>query len=251
MPIGRLMTKRITKKFVAFPCESFDTKRVQIHRRAWQIASVAVLILLLSANSSRAQIERSRDSDAGWVLSAHESGVTIYSRTRAGSPIKEFKAVGEIGAPTRAVQSVLDDVDAYTRFMPYVIECRVISRDAVSIVSYQRISPPFCTDRDYTIRVSHETLRAPGGPAFRTSWQLANALGPAERNGVIRVKTNEGSWYLEPSGENSTRATYRIYTDSGGSLPGFLANKANQIGIGKLFEAIRKQVKDPKYNPVR
>jgi len=65
--------------------------------------------------------------------------------------------------------------------------------------------------------------------------------------GVLRVKRNEGSWLLEPAGATKTRATYFIYTDSGGKLPAFLANVASEIGIKKVFAAVRKQVKDPKY----
>jgi len=53
---------------------------------------------------------------------------------------------------------------------------------------------------------------------------------------------------LEPQGTTKTRATYSIYTDSGGALPAFIANKASEIGIRRIFAAVRKQVKDPKYN---
>jgi hypothetical protein len=38
-----------------------------------------------------------------------------------------------------------------------------------------------------------------------------------------------------------------IYTDSGGMIPSFIKNTGSQIGIRKLFAAIRKQVRDPKY----
>jgi hypothetical protein len=48
-------------------------------------------------------------------------------------------------------------------------------------------------------------------------------------------------------GPNTTRATYILYTDSGGALPDFVKNTGSQIGIRKLFAAIRKQVGDPKY----
>jgi hypothetical protein len=64
---------------------------------------------------------------------------------------------------------------------------------------------------------------------------------------VLRVKICEGGWLLEPDGENKTRATYSIYTDSGGAIPAFIANKVSEIGIRKLFAAVRKQVQDPKY----
>ena len=42
-----------------------------------------------------------------------------------------------------------------------------------------------------------------------------------------------------------TRATYSIYTDSGMAVPAFIANHFSEIGIKKLFAAVRKQVKDP------
>jgi hypothetical protein len=62
------------------------------------------------------------------------------------------------------------------------------------------------------------------------------------------VKLCEGSWLIEPSGPNQTRATYSICTDSGGALPAFVANAASEIGIRKIFTAVRKQVKLAKYS---
>jgi hypothetical protein len=52
---------------------------------------------------------------------------------------------------------------------------------------------------------------------------------------------------LEPDGAIKTRATYFIYTDTGGFIPSFLANRISMTGITKLFAAVRTQVKDPKY----
>jgi hypothetical protein len=63
----------------------------------------------------------------------------------------------------------------------------------------------------------------------------------------VRVKLCEGKWLLEPDGATKTRATYFIYTDTGGFIPSFIANHVSLTGITKLFAAIRKQVKDPKY----
>jgi hypothetical protein len=38
-----------------------------------------------------------------------------------------------------------------------------------------------------------------------------------------------------------------IYTDSGGMIPKFIKETGSQIGIRKLFAAIRKRVTNPKY----
>jgi hypothetical protein len=183
-----------------------------------------------------------------WTVAKRSPEITVYERTRKGSALREFKAVGVMAAPPEVIKRVIDDVDEYPRFMPYVTEARVISRDGPNLVSYQRISPPFVSDRDYTLRVSCETRTGTDGACFCNNWKAANELGPAEKKGVSRVKVTEGSWLLEPEdGGRKTRATYHIYSDSGGALPASITNAASRTAIPKLFESIRKQAQLPKY----
>ena len=191
--------------------------------------------------------EESISTDDYWKLSAREKDVVIYSRLRPGSPLKEFKAVGPIDAPTSAVWAVIDDFQNYPRFMPYMTECRLIKRDGDSMVGYQRLSPKVCADRDYTLRVWKKSCPITNGVVFASHWAPANELGPPEKKGVVRVKLCEGKWLLEPDGATKTRATYSIYTDTGGFIPSFIANRISLTGITKLFAAVRGQVKDPKY----
>ncbi len=187
-------------------------------------------------------------AEDGWSVASHSSDVTVYERTRKGSPLREFKAVGVLAVPPEVIKRVIDDVDQYPTFMPYVTEARVISRDGANLVSYQRISPPLVSDRDYTVRVNCETRRSPAGTSFCNSWQAANQLGPAEKAGVSRVKITEGSWLLEPEADGrKTRATYHIFSDSGGSLPASITNAASRTAIPKLFDSIRKQAQLAKY----
>jgi hypothetical protein len=184
----------------------------------------------------------------GWTLSSESSGITLYSRLRPSSSLKEFQAVGEIDAPARAVHNVIDDIEAYPSFMPFTAECRLIKRDAGSIITYQRLSPKICSDRDYTLRIRETSWAGPNGLVYLNRWEPANELGPAEKKGVVRVKLCEGGWLLEPENATKTRATYTVYTDTGGAIPAFIANRAGQIAIGRLFAAVRKRVKDPKYS---
>ncbi|MEA3188028.1 MAG: hypothetical protein QOD99_1858 [Chthoniobacter sp.] len=204
------------------------------------------LWLGIFGNSGMASTE-----DQTWKFDSRSNGIEFYSRPRAGSSIREFKAVSTIDAAANAIQNVLDDRDAYPRFMPYVRECRVISHEGTVLIAYQHLAPPFVSERDYTVRLEKQILPATAGGAYRTRWVPANDAGPPERPGIVRVKINEGSWLIEPLNANASRATYCIYTDSGGTLPAFIANRANVIAIGKLFDAIRKQVKDPKYTSTR
>ena len=182
-----------------------------------------------------------------WKVAKQTNGVTIYSRPHPGSHLKEFKAVGEIDAASDTVHKVIDDVEAYSSFMPYTTEARVIERKQNSIVTYQRLSPKIVSDRDYTLRIEKKSWPAENGTAYLNRWTPANENGPAEKPGVFRVKTCEGSWQLEPAGANKTRATYFVFTDSGINVLPFLANTISETGISKLFAAVRKQAKDPKY----
>jgi polyketide cyclase/dehydrase/lipid transport protein len=180
-----------------------------------------------------------------WKFISDKDGVALYRRQRTVS--YESKAIGEIAASTDLVHAVLDDIESYASFMPYIAECRVLRREGDSVVAYQRISAPLTSNRDYTVRVRSTSKKVEGGTSYLNQWQTDNALGPPEKRGVVRVTLCEGSWLLEPIGPNTTRATYTIYTDSGGMIPAFIKNTGSQIGIRKLFAAIRKQIADPKY----
>ncbi|MEY2536961.1 MAG: hypothetical protein QOG67_701 [Verrucomicrobiota bacterium] len=182
-----------------------------------------------------------------WRLESESGGVALYSSVHPGSSLKKFKAVGLIEAPTRVVHNVLDDVEGYPKFMPFTAECRILKREADEFFAYQRISPKIVSDRDYTIRIRQKSWPRDGGTCYTSDWEPANECGPAERKGVLRVKLCEGGWLLEPDHTVKTRATYSIFTDNGGRLPAFLANAASGIGIRKIFAAVRRQVKDPKY----
>jgi len=131
--------------------------------------------------------------------------------------------------------------------MPYTTEVRLVKRDGDSIVAYQRLSPKICGDRDYTLRIHKKSWPMGGGLAYLNRWEPANEHGPAEKPGVFRVQICEGSWLLEPASAGKTRATYCIFTDGGLAVPAFVANGLGEMAIKKVFAAVRKQVKDPKY----
>ncbi len=224
---------------------------VRIHycSRMARGALPAILLFLIGMTSSSLAAEPvvpSENSD-GWKQGPDKGGVTISSRPHVGSSLREFKAVGAVDAPTRAVHGVLEDFENYPSFMPYITECRLVKKENDSIVTYQRLSPKIVTDRDYTLRVYRKSWSGESGLCYLSRWQSANESGPAEKPGVLRVKLCEGEWLLEPEGATKTRATYSIYTDSGGAIPAFIANKISEMGIRKVFAALRKQVQDPKY----
>ena len=214
----------------------------------------AVVVLFLFVSPVAAVEQPAEDKTRvteEWHLVSHSPELSLYRRARSGSALKEFKAIGTINAPTRVVHNVLNDVQGYPKFMPFVAECRVLKREGNSFYSYQRISPKIIGDRDYTLHIDERTWPEENGAVYSKKWKTANEFGPAARKGILRVKICDGSWLLEPETAETTRATYSVYTDTGGSLPSFLANIASEIGIQKVFTAVCRQVKDPKYRSNR
>ncbi|MFL6540630.1 MAG: START domain-containing protein [Chthoniobacterales bacterium] len=203
------------------------------------LAALAIALPLLA----RAAIA---EQSADWKDESDRDGVLIQSRARAGSALREFRAIGVIDAPTSRVFAVLNDAEAYPKSMPYVSEVRVLRREPDAIVFYQRLKLPLLQDRDFTLRTRFEESTSNHGTIYRMQWRPV-AEGPEAIRGVLRVMVCEGGWLLEPQENSKTRATYSIYTDSGGALPSFIANSGSRIAIRKLFDALRKQVKEPKY----
>ena len=178
-----------------------------------------------------------------WQEVSRDFNLAIYIRHRSDSPIEEVRGIGEFNASILVLKGVLADVGKYSEFMPYTAESRVLPQDTQ--LCYMVLKPPLVGSLDYTIRV-HEELRkdAGGHTSYHSSWELANSDGPPARPGVTRVTINEGSWLLEPIG-NQTRATYTLFTDGGG-IPPLLMNFANKRSVSSLFEALHARLHDGK-----
>ena len=176
-----------------------------------------------------------------WKEVSRNVNLAIYVRHRADSPIEEVRAVGEFNAPILVLKAILADVSKYSEFMPYTKESRLLPQDAQ--LCYMVLKPPLVGSLDYTIRVHEELLKGSDGRTiYHSSWELDNLDGPPPQPGVTRVTVNEGSWVLEPIG-NQTRATYTIFTDGGGIAP-LIMNFANKQSVSRLFDALHTRMHD-------
>ena len=229
---------------------------LNISVRSWRTPVVIHLACLLVARGEPAEKSASsedkievtrRNSSAGWTEESSAGDVVIHSRVREGAPWREFRGVATIEAPPAIVFAVIDDAESYASFMPYTAEVRVLKRGKDWLLAYQRLELPMVSDRDYTVRSRSTRSKGPDGVIYRVRWTAANEEGPAARPGVQRVNVCEGEWLLEPDRAGKTRATYIVFSDSGGAIPPFIANSGSRVAIRKVFEAIRKQANDPKY----
>jgi len=180
---------------------------------------------------------------AGWQEVRRDFNLAIFIRHRPDSAIEEVRGIGEFNAPISVLKGILADVGKYSEFMPYTKESRVLPQDAE--LCYMVLTPPLVGSLDYTIRVHEKLVKNPNGStSYHSRWELANTDGPPPRPGITRVTINEGSWLLEPIG-NQTRATYTLYTDGGGISP-LIMNFANKQSVSRLFDALHARMHDGK-----
>ncbi|QAT81925.1 hypothetical protein EJ065_0316 [Corallococcus coralloides] len=166
----------------------------------------------------------------------------IKVRPRPGTKAKDIWAEGELKASALRIQTVLEDQGSYRLFMPYVKESRVVRpTDDGGRLTYTRLDLPVVSSRDYICHVVTESKVAPDGTGvYQQRWKAEPDAFPARRD-VVRLRLNEGSWKVEPRGENTSWVVYKFTVDPGGSVPGFLASVGQNDAVVDTLRAVEKR----------
>ena len=195
------------------------------------LPTLSVLVLLSGAN------------EGAWKQVARDDGISVLARTPERGGAAEVKATTVMDAPAEAVWRVVRDYVNYPKVMPYTEESRVLATQegGKAMTVYCLINAPLVDKRDFIIRVLDESDWKGGQGFMKASWKETTEDAPAERDGVVRVTLNQGYWLLEPrEGGKKTLVTYHVLTDPGGSLPGWVADKANKSSVPDVLRAVRK-----------
>jgi hypothetical protein len=183
---------------------------------------------------------------ADWEKRAEEEGISVYGREVEGSRVREVKAEAVVDAPPAVCARVVSDCDRYTDIMPYTKESKIVSRENDKVFYfYTVIDAPLVSLRDYTLRMNDAGEKE---GVRKVTWAIANDKGPKEKDGVVRVTLNDGFWEFAPhEGGKKTRVVYYVHTDPGGSIPAWIANKANDSAVPNVLKSLRKAAKDARY----
>ncbi len=205
--------------------------------------SPALVFLLLSLVGSIPAPQADADSPYPWEQVHEAEGLSVFVRQVPGSSVREMRAERIIDAPAQRVWQVVNDLEGYTEFMPYVVEARRVGRDDACSFEYLRLDPPLAKARDYTLCVGQTVDPAAG--TFVRHWRTANQQGPAPRRDSVRLDLCNGSWTVTKLGSRSTHVAYWLHTDPGGALPAWVVNQANRRGLPDLMAALYRRVRDP------
>lgn len=159
-----------------------------------------------------------------WKLTKSSNGVDIYTRTKEGWGIKEFKAIVKIRASLAQVEAAIKDAENRSKWMHNTEDTKdikVVSSN--KIYTYSRLDAPWpVADRD---NVTLFTFNRPAAGVVRIDMQAVGNYIP-EKSGVVRIHRMEGFWEFKDMGDGYVQVTQQAVGDPGGSLPDWLANSA-------------------------
>lgn len=169
--------------------------------------------------------------------------ITVKARNKSGTAIREIWAEGDMKASAQDIQSAILDPEAYTKFMPYVKECRYVGKpeaDGTRYV-YTKLDLPMVSPRDYVVKVTTpQKVKEDGTGVFENRWESAWEKIPTRSN-VVRLKINEGSWLVTAKDGDTSHVVYKFTVDPGGMIPSFAANIGNKSGVTDTFKAVEKE----------
>lgn len=176
-----------------------------------------------------------------WSQASRNKELVIFTKDNEKAGVREIRAHAFVDAPPAAVFDAVGDFDNYAKYMPYVKESKILEEKGNVVWVYSLLAPPLVSQRDYVIEVKRTRGGDANGGVFKSEWVSTPDKQP-ERDGVVRVVLNTGSWTLEPvDGGTRTRVTYSLLTNPGGAIPRWIADRSNTVAIPDLFKAVKKR----------
>ncbi len=174
-----------------------------------------------------------------WKEERSDENLSIFSREVPGTDIREVKATALMPGTIKEAVDIIFDRKNHPGNMPYITKSVVISKDDRCDVSYNIISPPIASNRDYIVRSCADKASS---QETKLWWETATHKDYPETDDNVRVKVNKGYYIFRQIEPDKLLVDYYIYTDPGGSLPIFVKNIANRTGVSDVLESLEKTI---------
>jgi ribosome-associated toxin RatA of RatAB toxin-antitoxin module len=174
---------------------------------------------------------------AEWEKLSDEGGLLIERRTVPGSSLSEIRATAQISLSPAVVAGTLWNHREYPKFVPHLKRLLILSDTGDERLTYEQVSMPLVSDRDYTVRVKRRA--DPAAQRYEISFETDNEAGPPPDRFHVRVARIKGKWTVEPAprGQGSL-VRYQVQAEGGGNIPDWLANRAQRTAAADLVRAM-------------
>ncbi len=197
-------------------------------------AAASIVLMLVAALSA-----------STWKLARNEAGIKIYTQNVEGQSLDKFKAVGVVNTSVAIIVEVLKDVNNYHLWYGDCKSQKELKKySPLDTLVYHVQKVPVISNRDVVVR-GKITVNYKKGTATQVMRAVKSSVG--KDSGNVRMPFMEGSFVLKQLSPKSTRVTYTMLANPGGSVPGWLANSTAKKQPFKTLMGLRKVVKNPKY----
>lgn len=102
--------------------------------------------------------------------------------------------------------------------------------------TYEQISVPVTSDRDYVMHV--RLLHPASSGKCEVSFQTENDDSRPVPEGFVRIRKIRGHWTLTPTSDGKVQIVYEVYSDPGGELPAFLVRGPQKDAAVEFMKTI-------------
>jgi hypothetical protein len=159
-----------------------------------------------------------------WKVIDTQEGMTLSSRELPGERVVELKVTAVSPKSIEALCLQAYGTATIEKDEPTMKARKLIREAPNERVTYDQVSTPIVSDRDYAVKATHQVL--PNGNC-RVTFDIDNDEAPPLPKGFVRIEKLHGQWDFEPK-DNGTACTYVIFTDPAGSVPAFVVEGARQ-----------------------
>jgi ribosome-associated toxin RatA of RatAB toxin-antitoxin module len=178
-----------------------------------------------------------------WEMLSDKAGVLVERRPVAGSRSYEIRVTTRSPLSPAVIFDTLWSHRDYPQFVPHLKRLDLLSDTGDERIVYEQVQVPLARDRDYTVRVQKRVDAA--AQRYEIVFASANEAGPPPDGQHIRVQRIHGSWTVEPDpGGRGSLLRYDLLTEAGGSIPSWLANRAQRDAVAALVTAVLKRARE-------
>lgn len=184
-----------------------------------------------------------------WELASDRDGITVWTRTIPGAPLKDFRGRMVIDKPLDAVAAGVTDTATYPEWFFQMREARILEGSSMEDVYVYFVIGGIwpVSARDAIARAT--VTQDPKTLAIR---MIADAtpdkIPPVP--GLVRMPGLKSGWELTPLSPTRTQLELIGNADPGGMIPLWLANSVVQVMPRETLKRLRRQLEKPKYaNP--
>lgn len=158
-----------------------------------------------------------------WILKKNENGITVYTRTVAGSDLKEVRVVNRVKSSLSGMVAILLDSKNYSDWMVGCKEARILKvMSDHEFYNYQITDLPWpLSDRDV---VADFKIEQDANTKIVSFTKTAMPLLIPENSGLVRVQYLHARYVLKPLSSDSVLVEMEMQLNPGGSIPAWLIN---------------------------